>query len=307
MPTPFDGPTFSGVALTLDWVERAVARITLTRPAQMNTLSLEFLAEFDRALDLVELESTRALIVTGQERAFCCGAHLRYFAGPQASIFDPFASRDRYFARIAVLFDRLEELRFPTIAAVNGYALGGGCELALSCDFRVLAEHAKIGLPETKIGAVAGAGGVQKLLRHVGRGKALDWILRGTHLDAATADRWGLCSAVVPGDSLLQTALDRPRAAQARAARRRAVKRSIYVSEDADLRTARRFGIEALCMLVGGDEWKEGMSAFSEKRPPTFDACEGKRQPSALSPHMYCVLRIHRQYKYERLPNRKHN
>ena len=273
MPTTFDGPTFSGVALTLDWVERAVACITLTRPAQMNTLSHEFVAEFDKALDLVDVESTRALIVTGQDRAFCCGAHLRYFAGPQASILDPFASRDPYFARIAVLFDRLEELAFPTIAAVNGFALGGGCELALSCDFRVLAETARIGLPETKIGAVAGAGGVQKLLRHVGRGKALDWILRGTHLDAATADRWGLCSSVVPGDRLLQTAIDL--AVELRQLGPRAVaqsKRSIYVSEDADLRTARRFGIEALSILVGGEEWQEGMGAFNEKRAPTFDS-----------------------------------
>jgi enoyl-CoA hydratase/carnithine racemase len=272
MPPLFDGPTLTGAAVALDWVERAVARITLTRPRQMNTLSHEFLAEFDQALDLIDAESTRALIVTGQERAFCCGAHLRYFSGAEASIFDPFASRDPYFARIAVLFDRLEELSFPTIAAVNGFALGGGCELALSCDFRVLAETAKIGLPETKIGAVAGAGGVQKLLRHVGRGKALDWILRGTHLDAATADRWGLCSAVVPGDKLLQTAIDL--AIELRQLGPRAVaqsKRSIYVSEDSDLRTARRFGIEALSILVGGDEWKEGMGAFNEKRPPTFD------------------------------------
>ena len=172
-----------------------------------------------------------------------------------------------------MLFDRLEELAFPTIAAVNGFALGGGCELALSCDFRVLAETARIGLPETKIGAVAGAGGVQKLLRHVGRGKALDWILRGTHLDAATADRWGLCSSVVPGDRLLQTAIDL--AVELRQLGPRAVaqsKRSIYVSEDADLRTARRFGIEALSILVGGEEWQEGMGAFNEKRAPTFDS-----------------------------------
>lgn len=273
MSTTFEGPTFTGVALRLEWVERAIAQITLTRPAQMNTLSLEFLSEFDHALDLIDAEGTRALIVTGQDRAFCCGAHLRYFAGPEASIFQPLESRDPYFARIAVLFDRLEELAFPTIAAVNGFALGGGCELALSCDFRVLAQTAKIGLPETKIGAIAGAGGVQKLLRYVGRGKALDWIMRGTHLDADTADRWGLCSAVVPGDALLQTALDL--ALELRKLGPRAVaqsKRSIYVSEDADLRTARRFGIEALSILVGGEEWKEGMGAFSQKRAPTFDS-----------------------------------
>jgi len=272
MSTSFEGPTLTGAALRLEWVERAVAQITLTRPAQMNTLSLEFIAEFNQALDLLEKHGARALIVTGQERAFCCGAHLRYFAGPEAAIFQPLDSRDPYFARIAAMFDRLEEQSFPTIAAVNGFALGGGCELALSCDFRVLAQTAKIGLPETKIGAVAGAGGVQKLLRYVGRGKALDWILRGTHLDAQTADRWGLCSAVVPADALLQTALDL--ALELRKIAPRAVaqsKRSIYVSEDADLRTARRFGIEALSILVGGEEWKEGMGAFIEKRAPAFD------------------------------------
>jgi enoyl-CoA hydratase/carnithine racemase len=272
MNTIFEGPTFAGVAVRLDWVERAVAQITLTRPKEMNTLSLELLAEFKKALDLVDVQGTRALIVTGQDRAFCCGAHLRYFAGPAASILDSFTARDRYLTDIAVLFDRLEELHFPTIAAINGYAMGGGCELALSCDIRVIAEHAKIGLPETKLGAVAGAGGVQKLIRHVGRSKALDWILRGTHLDAATVERNGLCSAVVPADELLQTAL--AIALEIRRLGPRAVaqsKRSIYVSEDADLRTARRFGIEALSMLVGGKEWQEGMQAFNDKRPATFD------------------------------------
>lgn len=273
MTSTFEGPTFTGEALRLEWIERAVALITLTRPAQMNTLSKEFLSEFDRALDLVEGAGTRALIVTGQERAFCCGAHLRYFAGPEASLLDSFSARDRYLAGIPVLFDRLEEMPFPTIAAVNGFALGGGCELALSCDFRVMAEDAKMGLTETRIGAVAGAGGVQKLIRHVGRSRALDWILRGTHVDAATVERAGLCSAVVPAGDLLKTALGI--ALELRKLGPRAVaqsKRSIYVSEDADLRTARRFGIEALSMLVGGEEWKEGMSAFVEKRPPTFDS-----------------------------------
>ncbi len=273
MPTAFAGPTFTGVALRLEWVERAIAQITLTRPAQMNTLSLELIAEFDHVLDLVDTDATRALIITGQERAFCCGAHLRYFAGPEATLLDPFEARDRYLRHIAVLFDRLEELAFPTIAAINGFALGGGCELALSCDFRVMAQTAKIGLPETKLGAIAGAGGVQKLVRHVGRSRALDWILRGTHLDAATADRFGLVSAVTASDALFEAALQI--ALQIRKLGPRAVaqsKRSIYLSEDADLRTARRFGIEALSILVGSDEWKEGMQAFSEKRVPAFDA-----------------------------------
>lgn len=267
-----ENPTFVGKALSLSWIERGICLITLTRPKEMNTLSLDFISEFNQALDLIERFGTRALIVTGQERAFCCGAHLRYFAGPDAQILNSFDARDRYLADIAVLFDRLEEMMFPTIAAINGFALGGGCELALSCDFRILADHVKIGLPETRLGAVAGAGGVQKLARHVGRGKALDWILRGLHIDAQTADKNGLCSAVVPGEKLLQTALDL--ALEMRKLGPKAIaqsKRSVYLSEDADLRTARRFGIEALSMLVGGDEWKEGMKAFIEKTPPAFD------------------------------------
>ena len=267
-----ENPTFVGKALSLSWIERGICLITLTRPKEMNTLSLDFISEFNQALDLIERIGTRALIVTGQERAFCCGAHLRYFAGPDAQILNSFDARDRYLADIAVLFDRLEEMMFPTIAAINGFALGGGCELALSCDFRILADHVKIGLPETRLGAVAGAGGVQKLARHVGRGKALDWILRGLHIDAQTADKNGLCSAVVPGEKLLQTALDL--ALEMRKLGPKAIaqsKRSVYLSEDADLRTARRFGIEALSMLVGGDEWKEGMKAFIEKTPPAFD------------------------------------
>ena len=138
MQPTFEGPTFAGVALRLEWVERAVALVTLTRQAQMNTLSHELLAEFGQVLDMIDVPSTRALIVTGQDRAFCCGAHLRYFAGDDASIFEPFDSRDPYFARIAVLFDRLEELAFPTIAAVNGSAVGAGMNLALAAGVIVL-------------------------------------------------------------------------------------------------------------------------------------------------------------------------
>jgi len=261
-----------GSAIDIEWTDRGIALMTLKRPREMNTLSLEFLEEFGTALDWCESQPTRALIITGQERAFCCGAHLKYFAGKDAHILEPLQSRDQYFARIAVLFDRLEELAFPTIAAVNGYALGGGCELALSCDFRVIDETAKIGLPEAKLGAIAGAGGVQKLIRHVGRSTAIDWILRARHVDAAEVQRCGLVSAVVPSAQLMETAVGIAR--ELRALSSKAImqsKRTIYSSEDADLRTARRFGIEALSILVGGDEWKEGMDAFVSKRAPRFD------------------------------------
>ncbi len=100
--------------------------------------------------------------------------------------------RDRYFERIARLFDRIEALRIPAIAAINGFAMGGGFELALACDFRIFAATATVGLPEARLGATPGAGGVQKLARHIGRGKALEWILLARHVGAAEADRLGL-------------------------------------------------------------------------------------------------------------------
>jgi enoyl-CoA hydratase/carnithine racemase len=266
-----DDPGLTGSAITIGWADRGIALLTMTRAREMNTLSLEFLEQFAAALDWCEARRTRALIVTGQGRAFCCGAHLKYFAGPEAHIKEPMQSRDPYFARIAALFDRLEELTFPTIAAINGYALGGGFELALSCDFRVIDENAKVGLPETKIGAIAGAGGVQKLARHVGRGTAIDWILRASHVEARRAAQHGLFSELVPGSGLMEAALGIAR--ELRALSPGAImqsKRAIYTSEDCDLRAARRFGIEALSILVGGEEWKEGMTAFAEKREPDF-------------------------------------
>jgi len=263
---------FEGVALRLDWPQRAIGLISLTRPRQMNTLTFELLDEFGRALDIASTAPTRALVITGVERAFCGGAHLHYFAGPGASLLEPFDVRDRYVARIAATFDRLEALPFPTIAAINGYALGGGCELALSCDLRVLSDAAMIGVPEVRLGALAGAGGVQKLVRHVGRSTALDWTLRGLHVDARTVQRHGLCSDVVAAERLLPRSLEL--ACELRRLGPKAVaqsKRCVYVSEDADLGTAQRFGLDALAMLVGSAEWKEGMAAFVERRTPEFD------------------------------------
>jgi enoyl-CoA hydratase len=248
--------------------DRGVAVVTIDRQDALNALDVPTLTELRNRLRELETDAgVRAVVLTGAgEKAFVAGADIKYMSGLDQDQAKGWGALGHEAAGL------LETMPKPTIAAINGFALGGGCELALSCDFRVLADTAKIGLPETKIGAVAGAGGVQKLLRHVGRGKALDWILRGSHLDAATANRWGLCSAVVPGDELMQTAIDL--AVELRQLGPRAVaqsKRSIYVSEDSDLRTARRFGIEALSILVGGDEWKEGMGAFNEKRKPTFD------------------------------------
>jgi enoyl-CoA hydratase/carnithine racemase len=261
-----------GTATTLAWPDPAIAVVTMTRAAEMNTLTLELLAEFGAALDAAEKRRARAMIVTGSGRAFCCGAHLKYFTDRNSPIGRTgIEVRDNYLQKIALLFDRIEMMPFPVIAAINGYALGGGCEMALACDFRLMADGAKLGLPEIRIGATPGAGGVQKLQRHIGRGKALEWILLGKHIDAAEAERHDLLYARCAPDRLLDAALALahdlkklpPRAiAQAKA--------SVHVSADVDLRSARRYGLEALALLVDGEEWREGMSAFVEKRAPRF-------------------------------------
>ncbi len=262
----------NGKALSLSWPDDGVALATMTRERDMNSLTLDLLDEMSAALDAAVQGRARALIVTGSGRAFCCGAHLKYFTDPDPPIGrTAFDVRDNYLSRIALLFDRFEAMSFPTIAAINGYALGGGCELALSCDFRLMASTARIGLPEVNLGATPGAGGVQKLQRHIGRGKALEWILLGSHVSAEEAERYGLVYAVTEPDGLLPAALDLARriktlsplaVAQAKA--------SVYVSGDVDLRSARRFGLEALTTLVGSKDWQERMSAFVEKRRPRF-------------------------------------
>jgi enoyl-CoA hydratase/carnithine racemase len=267
-----DVKTGSGKTLTLSWPQSDIALVTMIREREMNTLSLELLNELDEALTASVSRGARALIITGQGRAFCAGAHLRYFTENDARIgASSFALRDRYLQPIAALFDRIETLPIPVIAAINGFALGGGCEMSLACDFRLMADQAKIGVPEVRIGALAGAGGVQKLHRLVGRGKALEWILLGSHVTATEALAHGLITSVHPAADLMPAALEL--ASRFRSLGPRAVaqsKMAVRMCADTDLATARNIGLEALAMLIGAPEWQEGMAAFMEKRDPRF-------------------------------------
>jgi enoyl-CoA hydratase len=262
-----------GVAVTLEWIEDGVALATMTRGERMNTLTLELIDEMGCALDVAQQGRARAFIITGSGRAFSCGAHLPYFTDEASPIGgSPTQLCDNYLAKIALLHDRLEAMAFPTIAAINGFALGGGCEMALSCDFRVLAADAVIGMPEVKLGAIPGAGGVQKLARHVGRSKALEWILLASHVSADEAARFGLAYDVVKPEALIDIAMKLAQRLKALSPMAIAqAKSAIYIAEDADLRTARRFGLEALSLLVGSPDWNEGMAAFRDKRAPDFD------------------------------------
>lgn len=257
--------------LSLEWTEGNAALITLLRGAEMNTLTHELLHDLEAALDSLSQRVPRALIITGTGRAFCCGAHLDYFQVEHMTQDARFRLRDKYLSKIAQLFDRLEDLPFSVIAAINGYALGGGCELALSCDFRIMSQSAQIGLPEVKIGALAGAGGVQKLSRHIGRSKAMEWVLLGTHFSAAQAENCGLLFSITEPGQEVTAALNL--AARLRELSPRAVaqsKRAVLACEDMDALSARRFGLEALSMLIDSSDWREGIEAFHEKRAPRF-------------------------------------
>src|SRR4029078_9612440 len=236
MPAP-DKTTTTGNAFTLSWPEPDIALASMTREREMNTLSLELIEELDAALSASVAGGARALIITGQGRAFCAGAHLRYFTSEDSRIGGgKFALRDRYLQPIATLFDRIEALPIPVIAAINGFALGGGCEMSLACDFRLMADNTKIGVPEVRIGALAGAGGVQKLHRLVGRGKAMEWVLLGSHVAAQEALAHGLLTSVHPTDELMPAAMELARRFRLLGARAVAQsKMAVRMCGDADL------------------------------------------------------------------------
>jgi enoyl-CoA hydratase/carnithine racemase len=246
--------------------------MTLTRGDTHNTLTADLLSTLDRLFDEASARHARVLIVTGSGKTFCGGAHVSYFTDPASPFYrNPRAIRDDYVLPIIRVFRRLREAPFVTIAAVNGFALGGGCELALSCDLRLMADHARIGLTETRLGALAAAGGVQSLARLVGRARALEMALLGDQLSAAEALAVGLVSTVHPGADLADAAL---------ALARRFLlcspisvaetKRALYRCESATPDEADRIALDAVLAASAGPEWWEGMAAFAQKRPASF-------------------------------------
>ena len=259
-------------ALTLEWPEPGVAWATLTRPQQMNSVTLEVLDALEWALEECRRRKVRSLVITGTGKAFCGGAHIKYFTDPASPIgTSAYEIRDNYLRRVSSLFEKFEETPYPIIAAINGYALGAGMEMALACDFRLMSRTAKAGLPETILGATPNSGGVQKLHRFVGRGKAMEWILLAQHLGAEELDRWGMLYKVCEPEDLAGEVMTLARRIGELSPQGIAqAKVSIRMSEDCDVRTARLAGIEALASLIGREDWTEGMTAFVEKRKPRF-------------------------------------
>jgi len=245
--------------------EAGVTLIRLNRPEALNALNSHLLGELCQALDAAEADqAVRCLILTGSDRAFAAGADIKEMS--DKSYADMF--KTDFFGAAA---RRIEQFRKPIIAAVAGYALGGGCELAMLCDFIIAAETAKFGQPEINLGVAPGIGGTQRLTRAVGKSKAMEMILTGRMMDAAEAERGGLVSRVVPADKLLEEA----QAAAAKIAGQSPLavmmnKELVEAAFETTLTAGVALERRLFHSLFAFDDQKEGMAAFIEKRKPDF-------------------------------------
>jgi len=248
-------------------VERtdAVALIRLNRPKALNALNSELLGELAAALaEIAADDAVRCVVLTGSDRAFAAGADIKEMS--DKSYADMY--RMNFFAAAA---EAIEGFRKPIIAAVSGYALGGGCELAMLCDFIIASETAKFGQPEINLGVAPGIGGSQRLTRFVGKSKAMDMILTARQMDAAEAERSGLVSRVVPVDRLIDEAMTA--AAKIAALSPLAVmvnKEMVNQAYETTLSAGVQFERRLFHSLFAFEDQKEGMAAFIDKRPADF-------------------------------------
>ncbi len=241
-----------------------VGLVTLNRPKALNALNLQVLAELVSALKAFEADrDIGAVVVTGSEKAFAAGADIKEMQS--------MSYVDAYLDDVFVGWEDFARIRKPVIAAVAGYALGGGCELAMMCDFIIAAETARFGQPEITLGVIPGMGGSQRLARFVGKAKAMDMVLTGRMMDAAEAERCGLVSRIVPAADLIEEAI--------KAAAKIATfslpsvmmaKEAVNRSYETTLAEGLRFERRLFHSLFAFEDQKEGMAAFAEKRPPNF-------------------------------------
>jgi enoyl-CoA hydratase len=241
-----------------------VGLITLNRPKALNALNGELVSELNQALDAFETSpEIGCLLLTGSEKAFAAGADIR--------LMQPLTYPSTYVEDFVAPWERVGRCRKPIIAAVAGFALGGGCELAMMCDIVIAADNAQFGQPEIKLGVMPGIGGTQRLPRFIGKAKAMDLCLSGRMMDAAEAERAGLVSRVVPLASLPQEAM---KAAEAVASMSLPIammtKESVNQAYETTLAGGIRFERRLFQSMFAIADQKEGMSAFIEKRPPGF-------------------------------------
>ena len=251
--------------LTLEVADR-IATLTVNRPDKLNALNDATIAELGQAIGEVrERDDIAGLIVTGAGRAFVAGADISELASQTPTVAKARAQTGQ------VVFRRFETSPKPSIAAVNGFALGGGCELALACHIRIASDKAKFGQPEVKLGTCPGFGGTQRLARLIGKGRAIQLLTTAEMIDAAEAYRIGLANKVVPGEELMKTAIDMMQSILANgplavALCIEAVDRGLEMSlDEALVLEANHFGL-----LASTEDMTEGMQAFLEKRTPAF-------------------------------------
>ena len=248
-----------------------VALLTLNRPDALNALSPEMLDGLEARLDEVEADpALRAVVLTGAgEKAFCAGADIAHVRTADPLTARAFAGRGQ---RVAA---RIEHLATPVVAAVNGYALGGGCEIALACDVRIAAEKARFGQPEVTLGIVPGWGGTQRLARTTSMGLAKEMILTGRMVGAEEALRTGLVTHIHPAGELLDAALELAGSIAAKPSWAVAEAKRLCNLALGDLAGPLERELDSFALAFATADQREGMGAFIEKRPPRFAGLEG--------------------------------
>jgi len=242
-----------------------VGIIRLNRPAALNALNRALMHELGAAVDAFEADAgIGCMVITGSDKAFAAGADIKEMADKEFV--------EVFLGDFAADWHRVAQARKPVIAAVAGFALGGGCELALQCDLIIAADNARFGQPEIKLGVIPGIGGTQRLTRAVGKAKAMDLILTGRMMDAAEAERAGLVARVVPVAGLLDEAV---KAAETIASMSLpaliAAKEAVNRAFETSLAEGVMFERRVFHSLFANRDQKEGMKAFIEKRPPNFE------------------------------------
>lgn len=246
-------------------IDDHVALITLNRPEALNALNSQLLGELATALaEADQNDKVRCIVITGSEKAFAAGADIKEMS--EMSFVDMYMSD--FFGTEG---DKITKTRKPVIAAVSGYALGGGCELAMMCDFIIAGDNAKFGQPEINLGVIAGIGGTQRLTRAVGKAKSMDMHLTGRFMDAEEAERSGLVSRVVPAKKLKEEAMSAAnKIAEKSMISVLAAKEAVNRSFETTLAEGIQFERRLFNGLFATEDQKEGMSAFLEKREPQF-------------------------------------
>lgn len=246
-----------------------VSTISLNRPEKLNALNDQVMSEIGQALDQVSGDTTRVVILRGEGRNFAAGADVAAVSQIESS-----AKAYAFAQKAGTIYDRLYSFPKPVVASIDGYALGGGCELVLACDLRIASEEAKLGLPEVTLGLLPGGGGIQRLIRQIGFVRAKDLLFTGRIISATEALNLGLVNQVVPREALAaETAELAQRLAGLPSLSLSQIKAAANKGLETDLGSALEIERQAFAILFSTGDTREGMRAFLEKRKPDFQGC----------------------------------